>query len=42
MVRSKAGTEKKSSDGLNYSNQNTILINMMWYYFIIYGNVVIK
>ena len=29
MERSKAGTEKRSPDGLNYPNQNTILINMI-------------
>ena len=30
MERSKAGTKgKKSPDGLNYPNQNTILINIM-------------
>ena len=35
MERSKAGTKKKRcSDGLSHSNQNTIIINKMWQYFI--------
>ena len=35
MERSKAGTkEKRSPDGLNYSNQNTIIINIICQYFI--------
>ena len=33
MERSKAGTkEKRSLDGLNYPNPNTIWINIIWYY----------
>ena len=34
MERSKEGTKEKiSHDGLNYPNQNTILRNIIWYYF---------
>ena len=34
MEKSKTGKrEKRSADGLNYTNQNTILINITWYYF---------
>ena len=34
MERSKAGTkEKRSPNGLNYPNQNIILINIIWYFF---------
>ena len=33
MERSKTG-KKKSPDGLSHPNQNTIIINIMWLYFI--------
>ena len=34
MERSKAGTNKRSPDGLSHPNQNTIIINKIWKYFI--------
>ena len=34
MERSKAGTKEKSPDGLNYPNQNAIIINIICEYFI--------
>ena len=34
MERSKAGTNKRSPDGLSHPNQNTIIINKIWEYFI--------
>ena len=38
MGRSKAGKkEKRSTDGLNYPNKNTIIINIICQYFIRYG-----
>ena len=38
MERSKADTKKKRSlDRLNYPNQNTIIINIFFQYFIRYG-----
>ena len=43
MERSKAGTKEKiSPDGMNYPNQNTILINIIWYYFARYGKNTMK
>ena len=43
MEKSKAGTkEKRSPDGLNYPNQNTIIINIIYQHFIIYGNSTMK
>ena len=30
MERSKAGTNKRSPDGLSHPNQNTIVINKIW------------
>ena len=30
MERSKAGTNKRSPDGLSHPNQNTIIIKKMW------------
>ena len=30
MERSKAGTNKRSPDGLSHPNQNTIIINKIW------------
>ena len=33
IERSKAGTKEKISlDGINHPDQNTILINIVWYY----------
>ena len=38
MERSKAGTKgKRSPDGLNYPNQNTIMINIICLHFITDG-----
>ena len=34
MERSKAGTNKRSHEGLSLPNQNTIIINKIWQYFI--------
>ena len=43
MERSKAGTkEKRSPDGLNYPNQNTIIITIICEYFIRYGKSIMK
>ena len=43
MERSKASTKEKTSrDGLNYPNQNTILMNIMLYYFTRYGKITMK
>ena len=43
MKRSKAGTKEKiSTDGLNYSNQNTIIINTNYWYFIRDGKSTMK
>ena len=42
MERSKAGTKDKRSDGINYPNQNTILINIINQYFIRYGKSTMK
>ena len=41
MEKSKAGMKekKRSPDGLNYHNQNTIIINIICLYFIIYGKI---
>ena len=33
MERSKAGAKERSPDSLSQPNQNTISINIMWYYF---------
>ena len=41
MEKSKGGT-KESTDGLSLSNQNTILINITWYYLIRYGKSTLK
>ena len=32
MERSKAGTKKRSPDGLSHPNQNIIIINIIWYF----------
>ena len=32
MEGSKAGTNKRSPDGLSQPNQNTILTNIIWYF----------
>ena len=37
MVKSTAGTKDRSPDSLSLPNQNTILINIKWYYFTRYG-----
>ena len=37
MEKSKAGTKERCLDGLSLPNQNTILINIKWYYFTRYG-----
>ena len=42
MERGKAGTKKRSPDGLSLPNQNTIIINIIWYYFKRYGKITIK
>ena len=43
MERSTAGTKgKRSPDGLNYPNENTIIINILFWYFIIYGKSTMK
>ena len=51
MERGKAGTKEISPDGLSKEispdglsllNQNTILINITWYYFIRYGKSKMK
>ena len=42
MERSTAGTKERSPDGLSLVNQNTILINIIWYYFKRYGKSTMK
>ena len=42
MEEHKAGTEERSPDGLSLPNQNTILINITWYYFTRYGKRIMK
>ena len=43
MERSKAGTkEKRIPDGLNYSNQNTVIINIICLYFVRDGKSTMK
>ena len=37
MKKSTAGTKERSPDSLSVPNQNTILINIKWYYFTRYG-----
>ena len=34
MERSKAGMNKRSQDGLSHPNQNTIITNKIWQFFI--------
>ena len=34
MEKSTGGTKKRCHDGLSHPNQNTIIINKMWEYFI--------
>ena len=36
MERSKAGTKSEVHDGLSVQNQNSIIINITWYYFMIW------
>ena len=42
MERSKAGTKERRPDGLSLPNQNTILINIIWYYFPRFGKSTIN
>ena len=42
MERRKAGTRERSPDGLPLPNQNTVLINLRWYYFTRYGKITMK
>ena len=37
MERRKAGTKERNPNGLSLPNQNTILMNIIWYYFARYG-----
>ena len=37
MVKNTTGTKERSPDSLSVPNQNTILINIKWYYFTRYG-----
>ena len=37
MERSKEGTEERSSNSISLTNQNIILINIIWYYVTKYG-----
>ena len=42
MERSKTDTIEISPDGLSQPNQNTMLINIIWYYFKRYGKSTMK
>ena len=42
MEESKADTNKRSPDGLSQPNQNTVLTNITWYYFIRNGKGTMK
>ena len=42
MEKSTAGTNKTSPDGLSHPNQNTIIINKIWKYFIRNGKSTMK
>ena len=42
MERGKAGTNKRSHDGLSHPKQNTIIINKIWQYFIKNGKSTMK
>ena len=42
MEKSTAGTNKRSPDGLSHLNQNTIIINKIWKYFIRNGKSTMK
>ena len=42
MERSNEGMDKRSTNGLSQPNQNTIIINKMWQYFIINGKSTMK
>ena len=42
IERSKLGTKERSPDGLLQHNQNSILINIKWYYFKIYEKITMK
>ena len=42
MERSKARTKNRSPDILSLPSQNTILINIIWYYFKRYVKITIK
>ena len=39
VERSKAGTKERSPDSLSLPNQNTISINIKWYYFTRYKKI---
>ena len=39
MEISTEGTKKRNPDGLSHPNQNTIIINIIWKYFIRDGNI---
>ena len=41
-ARSKEGTKERSADCLSLPNQNTVLINIIWYYFTRYGKSTMK
>ena len=42
MERSKADTKERSLHSLSLPNQNTILKNIIWYYFTRYGKSTMK
>ena len=42
MEKSKASTKERSPDGLSLYNENTIIINIICKYFIIYGKSSMK
>ena len=42
MEKSKAVSKERSPDSLSLPNQNTILINIKWYYFTKYGKNTMK
>ena len=42
MERSKAGTKERRPEVLYLPNQNTILMNIIWYYFTRYGKSTMK
>ena len=42
FLERKAGTKERSPDGLSLPNQNTILMNIIWYYFTRYLAITMK